>query len=52
MRDYSKCPWCGHAMTREVHDPDDGCLADWEWDEHGIATKHGCDCSLTLARHG
>lgn len=51
MRDESRCPWCFHSLDPVTHDPEVGCVADWEYDEHGIATKDGCDCPLTLARH-
>lgn len=37
-------PRCGHP--KKAHD-EDGCKAGWEWDEHGYATKTGCDCEVT-----
>lgn len=49
MRDVTKCPGCGHEMDERFHDSELGCLVGWEWDEHGIATKDGCRCPLTIA---
>lgn len=50
MTEPASCPGCGHSLAKEVHDPRDGCLAGWEWDDDtGIATVDGCRCDLTVA---
>lgn len=43
------CGACGHSLAREVHDPRDGCLHGWEYNDNGIATTDGCRCELTIA---
>lgn len=49
MADPEDCPGCGHLLSKEVHDPRDGCLEGWDWGPDGIFTKEGCNCPLTVA---
>jgi hypothetical protein len=35
---------CGHLWS--AHEWPNGCLADWNWDEEGLAQDDGCLCQL------